>query len=148
MDRTEIEQFLYREARLLDEHAYADWLSLWTEDGVYWVPCGAEDDPSRAVSIIYDDRSKLADRVAYLAEGSLSARFRPVLRRVVSNVEIGAAEVASNFVLVESRGSQQHLWGGRVFHRLRREDGAIHIAFKKVVLVNAAQPLPILQFLL
>ena len=33
-----IAQFLYREARLLDERRYDDWQSLWTDDGMYWMP--------------------------------------------------------------------------------------------------------------
>jgi 3-phenylpropionate/cinnamic acid dioxygenase small subunit len=148
MDRNEIEQFLYREAHLLDEHRYEEWLSLWTDDAIYWVPCGAEvEDPQRTVSIIYDDRSKLGDRVTHLREGSTSAQARPELRRVVSNIMIAEEEVASNFVLVEARGDAQHVWCGRSLHRLRREGGAIKMQFKKVLLVGRARPMPILQFL-
>ena len=55
-----IQKFLYGEARLMDEHRYQEWLTLWTSDAVYWVPCGHEDtDPLRQVSIIYDNRAKL-----------------------------------------------------------------------------------------
>jgi benzoate/toluate 1,2-dioxygenase beta subunit len=149
MDPREIEQFLYREALLLDEHRYEEWLSLWTDDAIYWVPLGVEvEDPQKTVSIIYDDRSKLGDRVTYLREGSASVQARPELRRIVSNINIAEDEVASNFVLVEARGNAQHVWSGRSFHRLRQEDGALKIQFKKVLLVNRAQPMPILQFLL
>jgi len=38
LDRHRVEAFLYREARLMDEHAYDEWLSLWTADALYWVP--------------------------------------------------------------------------------------------------------------
>ena len=38
----EIEQFLYAEARKLDDGRYRDWLALFTEDGHYWMP--AEED--------------------------------------------------------------------------------------------------------
>ena len=34
----ELEAFVLREARLLDERRFADWLALFAEDGVYWVP--------------------------------------------------------------------------------------------------------------
>jgi 3-phenylpropionate/cinnamic acid dioxygenase small subunit len=34
----EIEQFYYYEARLLDEHNYAEWLDLYSEDTRYWMP--------------------------------------------------------------------------------------------------------------
>ena len=40
--------FLYREARLADEARYAEWLALWTDDGVYWVP--ATGDPAAGLA--------------------------------------------------------------------------------------------------
>jgi 3-phenylpropionate/cinnamic acid dioxygenase small subunit len=151
----EIEQFLYREALLMDEHRYQEWLALWADDGIYWVPCGREgDDPSRQVSIVYDDRSKLADRVLYLESGTVQdPTARPLMRRVVSNIEARElseieTEATSNFVLVEAREAAQFIWCGRSIHRLRRVDGALRIAFKKVLLVNRAQPMPVLQFLI
>ena len=64
MTDADIEKFLFREARLMDEHRYQEWLTLWASDAVYWVPCLHEDtDPLRQVSIIYDNRAKLEDRV-------------------------------------------------------------------------------------
>src|SRR5262245_40277063 len=33
----EVEQFLYREARLLDERRFHEWLELFTEDVRYWM---------------------------------------------------------------------------------------------------------------
>ena len=50
VDRHKVESFLYREARLMDEHAYDEWLALWTDDALYWVPCNEDDiDPERHV---------------------------------------------------------------------------------------------------
>lgn len=34
----EVEQLLYFEAALLDEHRYSDWLELFTDDCHYWMP--------------------------------------------------------------------------------------------------------------
>ena len=34
----EVEQFLYHEARLLDERKFDDWLALLTDDVHYWMP--------------------------------------------------------------------------------------------------------------
>lgn len=42
LDVRQVEQFLYREARLADEHDYNGWESLWT-DGLYWVPANGDD---------------------------------------------------------------------------------------------------------
>jgi 3-phenylpropionate/cinnamic acid dioxygenase small subunit len=119
MSDTDIEKFLFREARLMDEHRYQEWLALWASDAVYWVPCGHEDtDPLRQVSIIYDNRTKLEDRINRLQSGSVLAQDpKPRMRRVISNVEIERAgeetTVDSNFVLVQTRGTNQYTWCGR-----------------------------------
>src|SRR5437773_1767250 len=74
-NREQIEAFLYREARLIDEHRYDEWLSLWTDEAIYWVPCNEDDtDPERQVSIIYDDRVRLGERVARLQSGAAWAQ--------------------------------------------------------------------------
>jgi 3-phenylpropionate/cinnamic acid dioxygenase small subunit len=153
MSDADIEKFLFREARLMDEHRYQEWLTLWTSDAVYWVPCGHEDtDPQRQVSIIYDNRAKLEDRVNRLESGSVLAQDpKPRMRRVISNVEVErAAEeviVGSNFTLIQARGANQFIWCGRSTHKLREQDVGIRIAHKKVLLVNSEQEMPVLQFL-
>jgi benzoate/toluate 1,2-dioxygenase subunit beta len=154
MSDTDIEKFLFREARLMDEHRYQEWLTLWTSDAVYWLPCGHEDtDPLRQVSIIYDNRAKLEDRINRLQSGSVLAQDpKPRMRRVISNVEVERAgeetTVNSNFILVQARGASQYTWCGRSIHKLREQDGGIKIAHKKVLLVNSEQEMPVLQFLI
>src|SRR5271168_818162 len=85
-----VEQFVYREARLQDEHEYAAWEALWTDDGVYWVPANGDDsDPEAEMSIIYDNRSRIALRVKQLLTGRRHTQEpRSRLRRIISNVEI------------------------------------------------------------
>ena len=60
-DRQAVTEFLYREARLADEARYAEWLALWTDDGVYWVPATTDPaaDPDKHLSHIYDNRGRL-----------------------------------------------------------------------------------------
>jgi 3-phenylpropionate/cinnamic acid dioxygenase small subunit len=80
------------------------------------------------------------------------------MRRLVSNVEILAAdgaageyEVASNFVLYElahQATGDVRIWAGRTTHRLRRIEGRLRIAAKRVDLVNASGPIPNLTFLI
>ena len=68
----EVTQFIYREARYQDDHAYDDWESLWTDDGVYWIPANGEGgDPEKEMSIIYDNRSRIALRTC-----TMPAMFR------------------------------------------------------------------------
>jgi hypothetical protein len=57
----------------------------------------------------------------------------------------------SNFILAElavQARRELHWWAGRVIHRLRRVDGRLRMSRKTVVLVNAAEPLPNLAFLI
>ncbi|HEX7007996.1 MAG TPA: aromatic-ring-hydroxylating dioxygenase subunit beta [Alphaproteobacteria bacterium] len=150
-----IERFLYREARLMDEHRYAEWLALWADDACYWVPCNDDDiDPMREVSIIYDDRERLEQRIERLMSGSVLAQDpKPRMRRVVSNIEVedtGGAEVLvqSNFILGVARGETQQIWAGRTIHKLRRTGADFKIVHKKVMLINADQEMPLLQFLI
>ena len=150
-----VERFLYREARLMDEHRYEEWLGLWADDARYWVPCNEDDiDPTRQVSIIYDDRERLQQRVERLLSGSVLAQDpKPRMRRLVSNIEVEAATggeltVQSNFILGFARGDTQQIWAGRSIHRLRRESAGFKIVQKKVMLINADQEMPLLQFLI
>ena len=120
VDRNQIENFLYREARLMDEHAYDEWLALWTDDALYWVPSNDDDmDPTRQVAIIYDHLPQMQDRIERLKGGAAYSQDpKSRLRRVVSNIEIEQAEnneviVYSNFNLTElRRGKQIRLPGG------------------------------------
>ena len=60
--RVEIEEFLYREARLLDERRFEEWMNLFAEDGYYWVPAAPDQkDPYDGVSIFFDDRKDHED---------------------------------------------------------------------------------------
>jgi 3-phenylpropionate/cinnamic acid dioxygenase small subunit len=149
----EIEQFLYREARLADEGAYDAWEALWTDDGVYWVPAEG-DDPDRCVSIIYDNRSRIALRVRQLKTGKRHAQTPPSsVRRLISNVEVlGEAGddvlVGANFLAIESRPRGTVTWAGRSEYRLRREAGALRLVRKTVILVDRDRALPTMGFLI
>ncbi|HKA56259.1 MAG TPA: aromatic-ring-hydroxylating dioxygenase subunit beta [Candidatus Binatia bacterium] len=155
VDRHQIENFLYREARLMDEHAYDEWLSLWAEDMLYWVPCNEDDiDPQRHVSIIYDDRPLLEDRIERLKSGAAYAQEpKSRLRRVISNVEIeegenGEVTTYSNFNLTELRRGKQDTFAGRTIHKLRPQGSGFKIAYKKVLLVNNDEVIDNLTFLI
>ncbi|MFC4949627.1 aromatic-ring-hydroxylating dioxygenase subunit beta [Pseudonocardia sp. GCM10023141] len=155
LDIRVLEQFLYREARLADEHDYDGWESLWTDDALYWVPAGADDtDPMTQMSVVHDNRNRISTRIKQLKTGRRHSQTpRSRLRRVVSNVEVLDGEgpevtVEANFVLVESRERGTQLWAGRYTYRLRLVDGALRMAYKKVALVDNARVLPTLAFLI
>jgi benzoate/toluate 1,2-dioxygenase subunit beta len=159
-DRWEVEQFLFREARYADESDYDAWEALWTDDALYWVPAGGADiDPQRQMSVIFDNRARIATRLKQLRTGKRYAQAPPSnLRRLITNIEFLCGrstsdggvdlEVGANFMVVESRPRGNTLWGGRTTYRLRRQDGSLRMAYKKVVLVDNDKPLPTLGFLI
>lgn len=156
VDRREIEAFLYREAQLADENRYDEWASLWTEDAIYWLPANGDDyDPHQHVSIIYDDRARLQDRVDRLKSGAAWAQEpRSRMRRLISNIQTeppapnGDIGVASNFVLGELRRGQQTVYFASQVHRLRPSREGLKMAYKKVILVNNNEPIHNLSFIL
>jgi benzoate/toluate 1,2-dioxygenase beta subunit len=155
VDRQQVEQFIYYEADLMDEHRYDEWLALWTDDALYWVPSGGDDiDPKREISLIYDDRVRLQVRITRLKSGFAHAQEpKSRMRRVVSNIVTQEAEngdivVFSNFLLIELRRGKQDTFAGRTVHRLRPDNGSFRLASKKVLLVNNDEHIDNLTFLI
>lgn len=151
----EIEQFLYREARYEDEHRYVDWESLWTDDGIYWVPANGDDiDPEQQMSVIYDNRSRIGLRVKQLLTGKRHTQEpQSRLRRLISNIELLGEDskgirVGANTIVFETNQRGDTLWGARVEYVLRRIDSHLRIAYKKVALVNSEKAIYTLSFLI
>jgi 3-phenylpropionate/cinnamic acid dioxygenase small subunit len=143
VDRHRVETFLYREARLMDEHAYDEWLALWTDDALYWIPCNDDEiDPERHVSIVYENKARLEDRIARLKSGAAYAQDpKTRLSRVVSNMEIedendNEVIVRSTFNVTALRRGRMDTFAGRAVHKLRMEGESFKLAYKKVLLIN------------
>lgn len=158
IDLREIEQFVYREARLADDHEYDAWEALWTDDAIYWVPANGDDiDPTRQMSVIFDNRARIGTRIKQLHTGKRHAQEpKSRVRRLVTNVEVlgvdpeveGQVVVSANFLVVESRERGITNWAGRYEYRLRHEDGELKLAYKKVMLVDNDRALYTLAFLI
>lgn len=147
LDRSTVEELLHREARLLDEQRYDEWLELLTDDIVYWVPSWHGDtevvsDPSREVSLLYLDRSGLEDYIARAVSGDAHVMEPgPRIDRFVSNVMVvdpTEGVVRSKWLMHSYRRGRQEFFAGDGEHRLRRERGELRIAAKKIVLTNNA----------
>jgi benzoate/toluate 1,2-dioxygenase subunit beta len=154
VDHEQVRQFLYYEAQLMDEHRYDEWLALWAEGALYWVPSNRDEiDPKREVSLVYDDAVRLKLRIARLKSGFAHAQEpKSRMRRLISNVVIEEAEgevvASSNFLLAELRRGKQDLFAGRTTHRLRSHDGSFKMKSKKVLLVSNDEPIDNLTFLI
>lgn len=153
-DIVRVEQFLYLEARLQDEHRYDEWEALWvTGEARYWVPMSDDGDPRTQISYINDNRERLASRIRQLSTGRRHAQApKSKTRRLISNIEVerkgNELHVSSNFILVESRRGSTNLWGGRTVHRLVDQSSELRIGEKTVLLVNNEDCISNLAFLI
>ena len=90
--RDEFRRLLEREARLLDQLRYEEWLRMYAAECIYWVPSTPQaGDPRREISVMFDDRRRLEDRVYRLRTGfawSQAPASRTV--RLVTNLEVFA----------------------------------------------------------
>lgn len=144
---TEGEALLIREARLLDEGRFEEWLDLLTKDCLYWVPASPGGGiPSREVTIAFDDRRRLEDRVARLRTGYAYSQIPASrTRRMLTNFEVLQGDsdvdlrVRSNFAIHEFRKGVQRVLAGWYGHSLRKEDGRWRIVRKQINLIDPEQ---------
>lgn len=141
----ETQSLLTREARLVDEGRFNDWLELFTDDCLYWVPIvpGAGD-PRREVSHALDDRRRLADRVFWLRTGLAFCQIpQSRTRRLVGNVEVlddpdtGNRIVRSNFIVNEFRAGRAKTYSGWYGHVLAPSADGWRIRLKQVNLLDS-----------
>ena len=159
----EVEQFLYREARLLDERRFHEWLELFTDDVRYWMPGRSNRYPktSKAIVILDPDRyneeelsredelaildetkETLGRRIARLDTGMAWAEDPPSrTRHMLSNIEVEPGDTATeikayaNFMVYRSRSeTEQDFYVGARQDVLRHVDGAWKIARRKIIL--------------
>lgn len=157
MDSTEtlwrqhrIEQFVYREVRLLDERRWSEWEALFSKDGTYWAPAShSQPDPLEHVSLIYEDALLRKVRLARFDHpNAFSLQPFPHTAHSVSNVSIdswdasaGEVDVHAVFQVHEFRREQPNIFAGHYQYSLVLEDQTILIEQKKATLVNCEGPL-------
>lgn len=142
---------LYREGLHLDRQQWDDWLALYAEDAVFWIPAWLDEhrttsDPDREVSLIYhDSRFGLEERIMRIrTRKSVTALPLPRTVHMITNIlpmhaTADMIEVTSSWIVhdFDPRVSRQHMLFGRYEHGLRRgTDGIWRIARKKVLLTN------------
>lgn len=147
--------FIYREGRYQDDHQYDDWEALWADDGIYWIPANGDDiDPEKQMSIVYDNRSRIALRIRQLHTGKRHAQApRSRVRRVVSNIEIVSVtaegiQVFCNSLVFESSMRDDTLWSARTEYWLKDIGGDFRMSRKNVFLTNNDKALFTLAFLI
>ncbi|HYP83806.1 aromatic-ring-hydroxylating dioxygenase subunit beta [Variovorax sp.] len=147
--------FVAREAALLDDGRWDDWLALFADDGHYWVPLlgRAQHDPHSHNSIAYEDRLMLQLRVDRLKDPRAhsqhpASRCQHVLQnsRVEQlDTQAGSATLRTPFLYIEARGEQQILLAGSYHHVLARTPDGPRIQLKRIDLLGAERALPAVQ---
>jgi benzoate/toluate 1,2-dioxygenase beta subunit len=142
-------QFLYREARYLDDRDWDAWLSLYADDVEFWMPSWDDDDtltedPQTEISLIwYGHKGGLEDRVFRIRTDRSSATSLPEPRtsHTISNVEIleqtaGLTQLRFNWVTYSFRYKTTDTYFGASFYTIDTSGAAPLIRRKKVVLKN------------
>ncbi len=153
--KEEIEAFLYREAELLDERRYEEWLDLFTEDAHYFMPMRRNvphDEPEReftraGIDVNWFDEGKdtLTRRVKQILTGIHWAEEPPSrICHMISNVQVVASTagpapdeitVKSRFLVYRNRvETETDFLVGKREDLLRREGGGWKIARRRIVL--------------
>jgi p-cumate 2,3-dioxygenase beta subunit len=140
--RPEVEDLLYREARLLDEWRLDEWLQLYTDDARYVVPATdtPDGDPDRDLVLIDDDRGRMQSRVDRLNTRRAHREYpHSNTRHMVSNVELGqrgdnTLDVTAAFAVFRFRAERSHYYVGQYRIVLTVVDGRLRIKSKRVEL--------------
>jgi len=124
--RARIEDFLYREADLLDDWKIEEWFALFAEGATYEVPPAGEDEADPATSLFYiaDDYVRLRERVIRLTKKEAHSEFpRSRQRHMLSNVRVtgmtsGVADVTCNFVTYRAKRGVVDTYYGKHVYRI------------------------------
>ena len=144
-----VRQFLYREARYLDDRDFDKWIACYHPDAEFWMPAWADDDkltrdPQSEISLIYyANRGGLEDRVFRIRTDRSSATSLPEPRtgHNITNVEItgedgGVLDVRFNWFTLYYRYQSVDTYFGTSFYRVDFTGPSPLITAKKVVLKN------------
>jgi 3-phenylpropionate/cinnamic acid dioxygenase small subunit len=149
----EVEQFLYWEARLLDERRFEEWVALFADDVHYWMPSRTtrlrkdldrELTAEGEVHYLDEDQTTLRGRVARLYTGQAWAEEPPSrTQHLITNVSVedtdrpGEYRVYSNFLVYRNRlETEEDFFVGSRDDLLRRANGGFLIARRKIVLAQ------------
>ncbi len=144
----EVEQFLYRQAELLDGKYWQAWIDLFDAQGVYWMPVTPEQTEwEGSPSIFAEDKLMMEirkGRVSHPNAWSQAPMWET--NHLVSHVALEAVNgteirVRSRFHMMELRRDNVRHFGGRYQHTLLRgADGSLRVKLQRVDLFNGQAP--------
>ena len=144
--RDDVIDFIYGEARMLDEGRYSEWIDLWLEDGIYWMPLDyKQTDPDLVTSLLYEDNFMLRLRVERLngvrtfSQKPKSRCHHVIQRPFVDEFDPEGGRIVTCTAMhyVETRLDDQILLALTATHALKLVEGRLRIANKRVELLNS-----------
>jgi benzoate/toluate 1,2-dioxygenase beta subunit len=144
--KSALKEFLVRQAELLDRRSWDEWIDLFTDDGIYWMPLKEDQtDPENNPSIFYEDKALMAARAGRLRDVNAWGQQPPTRTiHLIGNVRLDGAQsrngevvVRSNFSVAEFRRDVLRHHAGTYTHHLRRARNGFKIAMQRVDLINA-----------
>jgi 3-phenylpropionate/cinnamic acid dioxygenase small subunit len=156
-----VETFLYREARMLEDNRFDDWLNCLSDDVRYWMPIRESTDGSSGsgkesdtFALFDDDKKSLELRVLRIKTGDAHAEVPPsTTQRLVTNIAVEPAaaddslRVRSNFMVYqERRGLHGVTFFGKRDDVLRQIQGEFRIAQRRIDLAQKILPTAISIF--
>ena len=141
-------QFLYQEARLLDQRKFDEWNDLFAEGGMYWIPLAEDqDDPVNHLSLVYEDSMMRRVRINRLNhDRSWSQKPRSRTSHIVSAIVVESVSEGSNqlvvgsaFTMAEWRSFGHRTFAGLYTHTLQVSDGRLQIVEKRVDLIDSSE---------
>lgn len=139
-----IEQFIFKEARLLDTWRFWEWDKLFTDDGMYWVPHKHhQENPFDHISLFWENRMLRETRIRRVENArNWSQQPQTQTAHLVGNVciegldEDQALVVSASFQATEWRLDQRQLAGRYTYKLTGDKDAGWRIKLKRVDLVN------------
>ncbi|MGH7090595.1 MAG: aromatic-ring-hydroxylating dioxygenase subunit beta [Stellaceae bacterium] len=144
-------ELIEREAALIDERRWDEWLALFAEDCEYWMPTWTGDDtlaadPRTELShFYYASRAGLEDRIFRIrSRRSPASTPLPRTTHIIANVRLiepaspETLRLRSNWVshVFFPRANQSHAFFGHTEHTLVESADGFRIARKRIVLQN------------
>ncbi len=148
MTMEQVQAFLYREARLLDDRQWDEWLDCYAPEAEFWMPSWDDDDslttdPQREISLIYyPSRAGLEDRVFRIkTERSAASMPEPRTGHNLHNIEIlsegdGELQLRFNWHTLSYRYKTTDSYFGTSHYTLDTTGPAPRIKRKHIVLKN------------
>lgn len=146
---------LLREAHCLDRRLWDEWLDLYADDAVFWVPAWKDEDhqtdnPDLEVSMMYyEGKARIRERVWRARSGqSIASTPLPRTMHSISNIALeqegeATARVSANWSVhvYDTKFKRQHVFFGFYEHNIVGRNDVWMIASKKITILNDHLPI-------